>query len=352
MHGPAVLYPLQPDHPQLVAPFAALVQRTRARRLWLCQSFKAETHQVAAHLAGMGHTVPVGTSVTLLPLRHPYEAAVQARSLALLTDRPVVAGFGIGNPDFVAGLTGSPYASPRTAVRDYLTSVRALLDGERVEQDGPYHRLSGSLMPLDHPRVELGAGVLRPGMARTAGGAADVAITWMTPPSYVAGVLRPALEEGARLRPDPPRIATAVHVVVVRPGRDPRRLAIAAAREHLRAPHYRDMLHRAGVRVDPHDPAGTADALLDSGVVVAGTPEEIALRLADYSRAGVDEVMLNPSGVLLTQGVRAAVADLEEIFAACRAAAGTAGRATQDPARSGQEPAARAASGAAARLLG
>ena len=113
------------------------MQRTGARRLWLCQSFKAETHQVMAYLAGMGHNVPLGTSVTLLPLRHPYEAALQARSLALLTGEPVVAGYGIGNPGFVAGLTGSPYASPRTAVHDYLTSVRALLDGERVEHDGP-----------------------------------------------------------------------------------------------------------------------------------------------------------------------------------------------------------------------
>jgi alkanesulfonate monooxygenase SsuD/methylene tetrahydromethanopterin reductase-like flavin-dependent oxidoreductase (luciferase family) len=316
-----------------------LVQRVRARRLWLCQSFKAETHQVAAHLAGMGHTVPVGTSVTLLPLRHPYEAAVQARSLALLTGRPVVAGFGIGSPGFVAGLTGRPYGSPRTAVGDYLRSVRALLDGERVEHEGPHHHLHGALPPLGHPRVEVGAGVLRPGMARTAGAAADVAITWMTPPGYLAGVLRPALEEGALRRAGQgagtlparaPRVATAVHVAVTGPGRDPRRLALAATREHLRVPHYADMLRRAGVRVDPHDPAATADALLESGVVVAGTPEEIADRLTEYTAAGVDEVLLNPSGVLLTEGVHAAVADLEEVLAACRPA-GDAGGPSRVP---------------------
>lgn len=316
---PAVLYPLQPDHPDLVAPFASLVGRSGARRLWLCQSFKAEPHQVLAHLAGRGHTVPVGTSVTLLPLRHPYEAALQARSLALITGRPVVAGFGIGNPDFVSGLTGSPYASPRTAVRDYLTSVRALLDGGTVAHEGPYHQMHGGLMPLDHAPVEVGAGVLRPGMARTAGEVADVAITWMTPPSYLAGTLRPALDEGAASggRAGRPRIATAVHVAVARPGRDPRRLALAAAGSHLRAPHYADMLRRAGVAVDPHDPAGTADALLRGQVVVTGTPEEIAEALDGYRRAGVDEVMLNPSGVLMTEGVRAAVADMEEILAAC-----------------------------------
>ncbi|MFF7300253.1 F420-dependent peptide dehydroalanine reductase LxmJ [Streptomyces sp. NPDC008265] len=316
-HTPAVLYPLQPDHPELVAPFASLVERTGARRLWLCQSFKAEPHQVIAHLAGMGHSTPVGTSVTLLPLRHPYEAALQARSLALVTGQPVVAGFGIGNPGFVSGLAGTPYKSPRTAVRDYLSSVRALLDGETVSHDGPYHQMHGSLMPLDHAPVEVGAGVLRPGMARTAGEVADVAITWMTPPAYIENTLRPALDEGARDRAVRPRIATAVHVALTRPGRDPRRLALAAAGSHLEVPHYADMLRRAGVSVDPHDPTGTADALLRGQVVVTGTAQEIAETLAGYRRAGVDELMLNPSGVLLTEGVPAAVADLEEILAAC-----------------------------------
>ncbi|MEU8776214.1 F420-dependent peptide dehydroalanine reductase LxmJ [Streptomyces sp. NPDC048606] len=316
-HRPAVLYPLQPDHPELVAPFASLVRRTGARRLWMCQSFKAEPHQVLAHLAGQGLDTPVGTSVTLMPLRHPYEAALQARSLALITGRPVVAGFGIGNPGFVSGLTGSPYASPRTAVRDYLSSVRALLDGETVAHDGPYHQMHGALTPLDHAPVEVGAGVLRPGMARTAGEVADVAITWMTPPSYVEGTLVPALEEGARERPARPRIATAVHVALTRPGRDPRRVALAAAGSHLEVPHYADMLRRAGVSVDPHDPTATADALLGGQVVLTGTAREIAEGLDAYRRAGVDEPMLNPSGVMLTEGVPAAVADLEEILAAC-----------------------------------
>ncbi|GEC06261.1 LLM class F420-dependent oxidoreductase [Streptomyces spinoverrucosus] len=314
--APAVLYPLQPDHPELVAPFAELVARTGARRLWLCQSFRAEPHQVLAYLAGMGHSVPVGTSVTLLPLRHPYEAALQARSLALLTGRPVVAGYGIGTPEFAQGLTPEPYRSPRTAVAEYLTSVRALLNGEDVAHDGPYHCLHASLPPVGpHAPVEVGAGVLRPGMARTAGATADMAITWMTPPSYIRDTLAPQLAAGAAEagRATRPRIATAVHVAVRRPGRDPRRLARAAAGAHLRAPHYADMLRRAGVDVDAPDPAAE---LLRAGVVVTGTPEEIAATLADHRAAGVDELVLNPTATLLTEGVHAAVTDLEEITAA------------------------------------
>ncbi|AZQ36332.1 LLM class flavin-dependent oxidoreductase [Streptomyces cyaneochromogenes] len=327
---PAVLYPLQPDHPELVAPFAELVARTDARRLWLCQSFRSEPHQVLAYLAGLGHTVPVGTAVTLLPLRHPYEAALQARSLALLTGRPVVAGYGIGTPEFAHGLTPQPYRSPRTAVGEYVTSVRALLDGESVAHDGPYHRLHAALPPVGpHAPVEVGAGVLRPGMAHTAGATADVAITWMTPPDYLRDTLVPRLAAGAAEagRATRPRVATAVHVAVRRPGRDPRRLAQAAAGTHLCAPHYADMLRRAGVDVDGPDPA---TQLLRADVVVTGTPDEIAATLAGYRAAGVDEILLNPTAVLLTEGVHAAVTDLEEIVTACRSsgrsAAGSTGR--------------------------
>ncbi|MFF7357585.1 F420-dependent peptide dehydroalanine reductase LxmJ [Streptomyces filipinensis] len=316
---PAVLYPLQPDHPELVEPFAALVARSGARRLWLCQSFRAEPHQVLAHLAGRGHRVPVGTAVTLLPLRHPYEAALQARSLALLTGQPVVAGYGIGSPAFVRRLESEPCRSPRAAVGEYVGSVRALLDGAEVAHDGAGHRLYGALPPVGpHAAVEVGAGVLRPAMARTAGATADVAITWMTPPAYLRDTLVPALAAGAAAagRATPPRIATAVHVAVRRPGRDPRRLARLATRDHLGAPHYADMLRRAGVDVDGPDPAS---ALLRAGAVVVGSPEEIAAALAGYRAAGVDEVLLNPTAVLLTEGVAAAVADLEEIVAACGA---------------------------------
>ncbi len=204
--------------------------------------------------------------------------------------------------------------------------MRALLDGEEVALDGTHHRVHGSLPPVGpHAPVEVGAGVLRPGMARTAGATADVAITWMTPPAYLRDTLVPRLADGAAEagRARRPRVATAVHVAVRRPGRDPRRLAEAAAGAHLRAPHYADMLRRAGVDVDGPDPFGE---LLRSGAVVTGTVEEIAAALAAYRDAGVDELVLNPTATLLTEGVHAAVADLEEIAAAlgalrCRRAA-------------------------------
>jgi hypothetical protein len=311
-----VIYPLAPPHADPVVPFARLVAADNSRRLWMGQSLLAEPHQVFAFLAGMGIRVPVGLGVTLMPFRHPYDAAIAARSLALLTGAPVVAGYGAATPRVVAGLRGGSYAHPAAAASGYAESVRHALAGgaDGHECEGCTLRLGLPRVP--HPVVEVGLGVLRPTMARAAGAVADVAITWLTPPWYVRNVLAPALAAGAAGRPAPPRMATIVHVALRRPGRDPRRLALAGSKGHLSAPHYTDMLRRAGVVVDPADPAAGAAALVDAGVFVYGSADEIAKSVRAHRDAGVDEVILYTAGVVATEGHDAAVADLTEILAA------------------------------------
>jgi alkanesulfonate monooxygenase SsuD/methylene tetrahydromethanopterin reductase-like flavin-dependent oxidoreductase (luciferase family) len=71
------------------------------------------------------------------------------------------------------------------------------------------------------------------------------------------------------------------------------------------------MLRRAGVPADPADPRAGAAALVEAGVYVYGTPEEVVERLRDYREAGVDEIILNLAGVAGTEGFRAALADAE-----------------------------------------
>lgn len=309
----SVILPHQPGAVSDAVPYAELVKRGRAARLWLGQSLRLEAAQLMAYLAGRGLQVPVGGSVALMPLRHPLQAAVEARSLALLTGHPLVAGFGASAPEFVTVLNGEPYARPATVAREFLSTVRTLLHGGRLR--------GFALPPLAHPPVEVGAGVLRPGMARVAGACADVAITWLTPPEYVRDVLAPALRAGAAEagRPEPPRIATVVHAAVHRPDRDAARIALMAAGRHLQAAHYADMLRRAGLPIRQDDPAAGARALVSAGVFVTGTAEQIAERLGAYHRAGVDEVIVSTSGVFLTAGREAAVADAEEILTAMEA---------------------------------
>lgn len=316
-HTTSVVYPIQPTSIAQVVPVTRVLQNRGSGRLWLGQSMGLETHQIFAALAGAGVRLPFGTSVALSPLRHPYDAAVQARSVAQLTGLPFVAGIGPGAREFQRMVSPDGYAKPVSAVRDYLTSMRELLAGWPVDVDLDEHSVHAALPPMTAPPVELGLGVLRPAMARAAGQVADVAITWLTPPSYLDEVLLPQLRAGA-IAADraAPRVATVVHVAVARPGRDLAAIARSATSSHLSSGHYTNMLNQAGIPADPADPDTGARLLLESGTFVTGTPEQIADGLDVYRKSGVGEVILNLCGVLTVCGLGAATTDLKNILAA------------------------------------
>jgi alkanesulfonate monooxygenase SsuD/methylene tetrahydromethanopterin reductase-like flavin-dependent oxidoreductase (luciferase family) len=239
---------------------------------------------------------------------------------------PAVAGFGPGAAALQASLNGAPYASPLTASREYLAIVRRLLDGDAVDHSGVYFSMHGRLPPLPGAQVELGLGVLRPRMARLAGEVADVAVTWMTPPRYLAERILPALRAGAAPTGRAvPRTAAVVPVALDRPDRDPVELALAGHRAHLSMPHYCAMLGRAGIAADPTDPEAGARALVAGGGFVTGSPDAVAEQVGAYHAAGVDEVVLNVAGVCQRYGVRAALDELKTVFDAL-AAVRTGGR--------------------------
>lgn len=310
---PSVLYPVQPTDPRQVAPFAAVVARNEGSRLWAGQSARLDSHQVFAHLAGSGLAVPVGMSVALMPLRHPFEAAIQARSLAALTGHPLVAGFGAATPGFVAALDGAPYPSPRRAAVEYAHCVKQALAGGPVGHDGEHFTLRAGLPALPTPPIEVGLGVLRPRMAAAAAAVADVLITWMTPPDYIRDHLRPAIAEGSA-GGVLPRIVAVVPFALAAPGRDPARVAELGAAGHLAGPHYVEMLHRAGLRFDRGDTHAGARALVEHGVFATGTADDVATELGRYADAGVDEVVLNPCGLLMHDGAAAAVRELQAVI--------------------------------------
>ncbi|WP_329196473.1 MULTISPECIES: LLM class flavin-dependent oxidoreductase [unclassified Streptomyces] len=313
----SVLIPFLPRRPEQVLPYAALVHWTHAQRLWQGQSLMVEPHHGFVHAAGAGFRVPTGLGVTLMPLRHPYEAALQARSLALATGQPVVAGFGPGAPSLQQGLLGAPYRSPLTAAREYLTAVRGLLAGETVRMAGEYVSCDAALVPFPSPAVELGLGVLRPAMARLAGEVADVAITWLTPAAYLRDTVLPALREGAAKAGRPvPRLTAMVPLALSRTGRAPAEVALASNAVHLGLPHYTDMLRRSGIEITGTDREADARALVEGRGFLSGDLAELVAQLREYEDAGVDEIVLNVTGVATLHGPQAATDELKTVLAA------------------------------------
>ncbi|RZQ62982.1 LLM class flavin-dependent oxidoreductase [Amycolatopsis suaedae] len=310
--------PLQARVPGDVIPFARLAEASRGQRMWFGNSGLLDSQSLIAYFVGKGIEISYASGVALTPLRHPYDAALTARSIAALSGRRYTAGFGPATPAFVRALRADAYRSPKAAAAEFATIVGRLCAADGVVTfHGEYFTQRDLPAFEPGPEVEVGLGVIRPSMARTTGSVADVAISWLTSPAYLTATLLPALREGAREAGRPvPRLATLVQVAVRRPGRDPAVLADSAAGLHLRGAHYRDMLRRSGLTLSGVDALDDARELVDRGIFLYGSPEEIADRLREYHACGVGELVVKTTGVQVTEGLRAAVDDLVAVFAA------------------------------------
>lgn len=311
----SVCAPVAPLRSEHLLPYAALVQISTAHRLWQGQTFATDPHQMLAAVAAAGFRVPVGIGVTLMPLRHPLEAAMQARTLAAITGHPAVAGFGPGAEVLQTSLLGRPYRSPLSATREYLRIVRAGLQGKVLDDDGAYFTGANTLAGVPAPPVEVGVGVLRPRMAELAGELADVVITWLTPARYLAEVLLPAVRRGAeRAGRSMPRLVCMVPVTIPRGDARASEAVLSANGGHLMLPHYRDMLTRSGVTLHD-DEHRTAESVVQAGAHLCGPVDEVTDRLREYEACGADEIVLNTAGALRSRGVKGSLEDVEEILA-------------------------------------
>jgi alkanesulfonate monooxygenase SsuD/methylene tetrahydromethanopterin reductase-like flavin-dependent oxidoreductase (luciferase family) len=311
------MLPFATVKPEQIVPYASLVEWTGVHRLWQGQSITVEPHQGFSHLAGTGMRIPLGMGVTLMPLRHPFEAAVQASSLARLTGQPLTVGYGPGGKQFQSMLLGEPYRSPLTAVREYVDILQGLLAGRAVDVRGEYFSCNGSLPGGPTPRVEVALGVLRAKMARLAGEVAGAAVTWLTPASYLRDTVTPAMTAGAEGRAITPRLVTIVPLAIASPNRNPAEIALASNAAHLRGPHYASMLAGAGIDISgARTPLDAAQRLVEGRAFLSGDIDTLLASLKEFEEAGVNEIVLNLTGVYNKFGPAKAMAEMKLLLGA------------------------------------
>ncbi len=143
--------------------------------------------------------VPIGISITPVTLRTPLALAMTGRTMSELTGGRFILGVGSGRTDG-ADLThayGVSSISPIDLMRDYLVTMRRLLDGETVDYDGPVVKLRGARLLTDTPpRTPLYLGAMGAQMLRLGGELAEgVSLSWNTP--SLAAWSRERIAEGA-----------------------------------------------------------------------------------------------------------------------------------------------------------
>jgi alkanesulfonate monooxygenase SsuD/methylene tetrahydromethanopterin reductase-like flavin-dependent oxidoreductase (luciferase family) len=135
--------------PELVPELAARAEELDFAELWLSEDYFT-TGGIAAAGAALAATrsIPVATGVVSALARHPAVLAMEAATLARLHPGRFRLGVGLGVREWLAQMGVDP-ASPLTAMREAITAMQALLNGETVTIAGRYHRFEN--IALEHP---------------------------------------------------------------------------------------------------------------------------------------------------------------------------------------------------------
>jgi alkanesulfonate monooxygenase SsuD/methylene tetrahydromethanopterin reductase-like flavin-dependent oxidoreductase (luciferase family) len=248
--------------PERLAAAARAADTAGVDELWLWEDcFLAGGISAAAIALSHSDHLTVGVGVLPAPMRNVALIAMEIATLSRSFPGRVRIGVGHGVQDWM-GQIGVKVASPMTFLREYLTCLRALLDGESVTYTGRYVALSEvQLQWPPTPGVELLAAATGPRTLQLSGElATGTVLTGGTTPDQV----RTAIDQIGAHGP---------HSVVVY-------LPCVIGTEALPL-IQREIAHW---KLDP-----SAD------VAVYGEPAEIASAAARWIDAGADTVVLQPS---------------------------------------------------------
>ncbi len=254
--------------PERLREIAQAADEAGLEELWLWEDCFFESGVAsAAAVLGWTNRVRVGIGLLPAPLRNVALTGMEMATMQRLFPGRTRIAVGHGVQSWM-GQVGARAASPLTLLREYLTALRSLLDGQEVTTSGRYVKLDGVRLewpPLSPP--ELLAGATGPLSLRLSGELADGTV--LSADTNPESVLRArALIEQGRTASGHDRHQIVVYLLAATgPGAGER-----LGREY----------ERSGL--EPGKQAG-----------VAGDADEVARAVGELARAGAGTVVLQPT---------------------------------------------------------
>ena len=254
--------------------------------VWLANIFGLDA---LTSLAVAGSQVPgieLGTAVVPTYPRHPAVLAQQALTTALAVGSGRLAlGIGLSHKIVIDDMYGYSFDRPARHMREYLSVLLPLLDGQQAAFEGETMRAAIGLTTPRPGRVPVLLAALAPQMLRLAGQRTDGTVLWMTGPATVRDYVVPAIREAAQAAGRPsPRVVCALPVCVTDDPDGARARANRVFAIYGQLPSYRAMLDKEGAG-QPGDIALTGDenavAAQITALAEAGVTDFVA---AEYSR--------------------------------------------------------------------
>lgn len=282
--------------------------------------------------------VTTGIGVSPVPLRTPMGFAMSAGTLSKMTEGRFILGVGSGQadvPDYrrTWNMRGT---SAIGLMRDYVTTIRALVRGETVDYEGPSVQLHGAKLSIDPPpQTPVYLAALGPNMTVLAGEVADgVSLNWCDPETIA--LARARVKEGAeRAGRDPAKVKLAMYIrVCVDEDETVARRAYAKAMQsyalgRLDVPprSYRAHFERMGFADDLRRIDDMRRAKAPAEEIVDAFPEAIMRRVGYYGNAagaadGLKQVAQGLDiAIVRVVGARPGIESARAAVEACAAAA-------------------------------
>jgi alkanesulfonate monooxygenase SsuD/methylene tetrahydromethanopterin reductase-like flavin-dependent oxidoreductase (luciferase family) len=286
------------SRPERIAAEAAAAEEAGFDEVWLGEDF-FDTGGITAAALALGATsrVVVGLGVLSAAVRQPALLAMELAALGRAHSGRFIAGIGLGDPEPLRVIGASP-ASPLSLIRESVSTIRALLRGERIGGRGGEVALA---YPVPIP-IHIGA--VGPRMLRLAGETGDgTVLSTGTGPAYVEWARR-RLAEGRGGSLDGHRV-TALTFISAADTTETAREAIQGPLARLLAkPVFRPVVRYSGLGSAAEQAAGGDPEELRAvlgpewidAFAVAGDPPACVARIRALHAAGADAVILCPWG--------------------------------------------------------
>jgi len=290
---------------------ARLATELGYRSFWTAETMGLESFAVLAAAGAVAPSMDLGTGIMPIQIRTPGVAAMGAATLqALHPEREILLGIGVSTPAIVSRWHGARWSDrPLAQMREYLTIVAAMLEGDSVSFAGDHYELDrfrlGVRLGDRRPRTVLAA--LNPKMLALAGELADGVLLNYIPASHVPWSIEQvrAGEAAAGRPPGTCRIYAYVHAGLCDPEaarRNAQRdlygyaMADGYAKNFIRA-GYGDEIAQIRDRAAVKDRDGAIAAVSDrmiADIDTVGDAATVRQTVENYVAAGVDVPVLMP----------------------------------------------------------
>ena len=304
---------LQALPPALAVEFGGRAENAGFDSVWFSEITFGDAFVPATAVAMRTERIGLATGIAGIWARSLVTTAMTAATLHALSGERLVLGLGLQSRTYVDNWHGGHYRRPLQAMREAVTVLRRILDGEVVSYEGEIFRVHGFQLQIPPPerRIPIYVAAIGEKAIEVAGEVADGLLGYFYSLPYVERVVLPALERGAAcagrdlngfdvaggfpaivgsdgIAQDKGQVVMFATAVKSAPAYQ-RSIAIAGFERELRA--IQD-------RVAAGDPIGAMDDVPDEmadALTISGPVEHVRERIAAYHAAGLTTVVLNPS---------------------------------------------------------